>query len=208
MQVLRSVLIAEDHPLFREALTDVVGLLGEQAQCVAVEDCPSMLAALRGETDFDLLLMDYFLPGSSGFSALMDVRAQAPDMPVVIVSSLSDSDIVRQAAALGVAGFLPKSATRGAMVGALRLVLEGGISFPPELMTPSGKSGAGEDEDTLTPRQMEVLRSMALGKSNKEIARALGISGETVKVHISAILRRLGCTSRTQAVMAARKFLD
>lgn len=208
MPLLRTVLIAEDHPLFREALIDVVRLLGEQTECVAVEDCPAMLAALRGDCDFDLLLMDYFLPGSAGFSALMDVRAQAPDMPVVIVSSLGDADIVRQAAALGVAGFLPKSATRQAMVDALRLVLQGGVSFPAEMMTPAGRARTHEDEDTLTPRQMEVLHSMAQGKSNKEIARDLGISGETVKVHISAILRRLGCTSRTQAVMAARKYLD
>lgn len=208
MQLLRTVLVAEDHPLFREALIDVVRLLGEGTECVAVEDCPSMLAALQTDCEFDLLLLDFFLPGSSGFSALMDVRARVPDMPVVIVSSLGDADIVRQAAALGVAGFLPKSATRDAMVAALRLVLQGGVSFPPEMMAPAGRKSAGEDEDTLTPRQMEVLRSMARGKSNKEIARELGISGETVKVHISAILRRLGCASRTQAVMAARKFLD
>ena len=208
MPMLRSVLIAEDHPLFREALVDVVRLLGAEAECVAVEDCPAMLAALGADADFDLLLMDYFLPGSQGFSALMDVRAKAPDMPVVIVSSLGDADVVRQAAALGVAGFLPKAATRQAMVEALRSVLQGGVSFPSEMMASAKRDRHADEDDTLTPRQMEVLHSMAQGKSNKEIARDLGISGETVKVHISAILRRLGCTSRTQAVMAARKFLE
>ena len=208
MQTLRSVLVAEDHPLFRDALIDVVRLLGGEADCVAVEDCPAMLAALRADAEFDLLLLDYFLPGSAGFSALMDVRARAPDMPVVIVSSLGDADIVRQAAALGVAGFLPKSATRAAMVDALRVVLQGGISFPPTMMAAKARTRHGDEEEILTPRQMEVLHCMARGRSNKEIARDLGISGETVKVHISAILRRLGCTSRTQAVMAARKFLE
>lgn len=208
MQSLRTVLIAEDHPLFRDALTDVVRLLADSVRCVTVEDCPALLTALRDGEEFDLLLMDYFLPGSTGFSAVMDVRALAPDMPMVIVSSLNDSDIVRQAAALGVGGFLPKSANRDAMVAALRQVLAGGVSFPPEMMACPRRADGLDEEETLTPRQMEVLHSMAQGKSNKEIARDLGISGETVKVHISAILRRLGCSSRTQAVMAARKFLD
>lgn len=206
---VQNVLIAEDHPLFREALADVAGLLATGVESVAVEDCAAMLTAIENDDSFDLLLLDYFLPGSNGFGALMDVRAKAPGMPVVIVSSLNDAEIIRQAAALGVAGFLPKTATRDAMVAALRVVLAGGTSFPDGLMATSGKGSKLEDDEgePLTPRQMEVLQLMAQGKSNKEIARVLGISQETVKVHISAILRRLGCSSRTQAVMAARNFL-
>lgn len=206
---LNSVLIAEDHPLFLEALTSVAGLLAEGVQCVTAEDCASMLAAIEGDDSFDLLLLDYFLPGSQGFGALMDVRAKAPGMPVVIVSSLNDVDIIRQAAALGVAGFLSKSARREDMVTALKTVLAGGTCFPPEAMGAPRKTSRLEDDhgEPLTPRQMEVLQSMAQGKSNKEIARDLSISQETVKVHVSAILRRLGCSTRTQAVMVARDYL-
>lgn len=206
---LESVLIAEDHPLFLEALTSIVGLVADGVRCVTVEDCAAMLSAIESNECFDLLLLDYFLPGSQGFGALMDVRAKAPGMPVVIVSSLNDADMIRQAAALGVAGFLPKSTRREDMVAALKTVLAGGTSFPPEMMAPARTASRLEDDqgEPLTPRQMEVLQLMALGKSNKEIARDLSISQETVKVHVSAILRRLGCTTRTQAVMAARDYL-
>lgn len=207
---VQNILIAEDHPLFREALADVVDRLADGVACVAVEDCAAMLDAIVADDTFDLLLLDFYLPGANGFGALMEVRAKAPGMPVVIVSSLHDPDIVRQAAALGVAGFLPKSSTREDMVAALRTVLAGGTSFPADMMTPSTKTSKLEDDEgePLTPRQMEVLHLMAQGISNKEIARNLGISQETVKVHISAILRRLGCSTRTQAVMAARAFLE
>jgi DNA-binding NarL/FixJ family response regulator len=204
-----KVLIAEDHPLFREALSDIASLLADDAQILAVEDTDALLAAMETDDSYDLLLLDYFLPGAGGFGTLMKVQARAPGMAVVIVSSLEDNEIVRQAAALGVAGFLQKSATRLSMLDALRFVLAGGVSFPAELMAASSKNlNAGyEQGEPLTPRQMEVLKSLVLGKSNKEIARIEGISQETVKVHISAILRRLGCSTRTHAVVAARKLL-
>ncbi len=204
-----KILIAEDHPLFREALTDIASLLSEDAQSLAVEDTAALLAAMENDDSFDLLLLDFFLPGSGGFATLMEVQAKAPGMAVVIVSSLDDSEIVRQAAALGVAGFLHKSATRKSMVDALRAVLAGGVSFPADLLAASSKNinSGFEEGEPLTPRQMDVLKALVQGKSNKEIARILGISQETVKVHISSILRRLGCSSRTHAVVAARKLL-
>ncbi len=199
------VLIADDHPLFREALRHVVSLLDREAHCIEASSIEQTLALLGVEDGFDLLLLDLGLPGVSGLSGVVGVRAQAAATPVVIVSAWEDPEIVRQAICLGVSGFLPKSADREAMAAGLAKVLSGETWFPMFGEDPAAANPA--ELESLTPRQIMVLHLLGEGKSNKQIAFELSISQETVKIHISAILRKLGVSSRSQAILVANRLV-
>ena len=213
---MQTVLIADDHPLFREAVRDVVGRLfaakGWEFACVEATTLDEALAVAGDASDLDLILLDLYMPGTRDLSGLVALRAKQPATPIVVVSSLSDSDTVRRAMTCGAAGFIPKSSSKELMVNALQLVLAGGIYLPRELLdaAPASRRAAGEPQDStlpdrLTPRQVAVLARLAQGKSNKEIARELAISDLTVKAHVTAILRSLGVTTRAQAIVAFRR---
>jgi DNA-binding NarL/FixJ family response regulator len=205
MDTMLRVLIADDHPLFREALRHVVSLVEPDAHCVEAASIEQALALLGGEEAFDLLLLDLGLPGVSGLSGVVGVRAQAAATPVVIVSAWEDPEVIRQAVRLGVSGFLPKSADKQAMAAGLAKVLRGETCF--SMFGEAPVTGNLAELESLTPRQLMVLRLLGEGKSNKQIAFELSISQETVKIHISAILRKLGVTSRSQAILVANRIL-
>lgn len=215
-------LIADDHPLYREALVHVLGRAFDDARCQEVASLADALAAVDAvEADpFDVILLDLFLPGAEGFSGLAAMRMRAPDVPVVIVSASERGEAVRQAMTLGAAGYLPKSSTAAITEQAIRLVLSGGCYLPRQAMLEdlaapaAGGSGCGGSavdaaaaSASLTRRQAMVLEKLAEGLSNKEIARALDITEITVKAHISAILRKFGVTTRAQAIVAANRAL-
>lgn len=200
------VLIADDHPLFRDALRHVVSLVDPGAQCVEAASIEQALALLGGEETFDLVLLDLGLPGVSGLSGVVGVRAQSAATPVVIVSAWEDPEVIRQAVRLGVSGFLPKSADQGSMALGLAKVLRGETCFPLFGDQPV-EGGSLAELESLTPRQLMVLRLLGEGKSNKQIAFELSISQETVKIHISAVLRKLGVTSRSQAILVATRLI-
>lgn len=201
------VLIADDHPLFREAMTQVVRLVDAGVRCAEAATLEQALSLLNGDDQFDVVLLDLGLPGVSGLSGVVAVRAQAAATPLVIVSAWEEAEVIRQAARLGVSGYLPKSWPKQAMAEAIDKVLAGGTSFP---LSPAD-DGAGEEVtvaeglDALTPRQLTVLQLLGEGKSNKQIAYELSISQETVKIHISAILRKLGVSSRSKAILIANR---
>ena len=166
-------------------------------------------AALGRETGVDLVLLDLTMPGVQGFSGLIYLRAQYPDVPIVIVSASEEPSVIRRAVEFGASGFVPKSMDTAGIVNAIRTVLSGDIWAPPDvdLDTP-------EDQDVadlvgrmgrLTPQQMRVLMMLSEGLLNKQIAYELGVSEATVKAHVSAILQKLGVDSRTQAVIAASR---
>lgn len=204
------VLIADDHPLFREALTQIVLDVDAAAQCSEAETVEQAVRCVVTEDGFDLVLLDLGLPGANGLSGVLCIRAEAPTTPVVIVSAMDEFEVVRKAMRLGVSGYLPKSSPRQVMRSALVTVLEGGTWFP-VLGTQDGGHGkslaarAAELPESLTPRQIAVLRLLGEGKSNKQIAYDLSISQETVKIHISAVLRKLGVSSRAQALLVAQR---
>ncbi|SOD92594.1 response regulator transcription factor [Caenispirillum bisanense] len=214
-------LIADDHPLYREALVHVLGRAFDGARCTEVASLDEALAAVSAADEpFDVVLLDLFLPGAEGFSGLTAVRARAPDTPVVIVSASERGEAVRQAMLIGAAGYLPKSSTSAITEQAIRLVLSGGCYLPRQAMAEdppvvaavSGGGGvsavdAAAASASLTRRQTMVLEKLAEGLSNKEIARALDITEITVKAHISAILRKFGVTTRAQAIVAANRAL-
>jgi DNA-binding NarL/FixJ family response regulator len=216
---MSCVLIAEDHPLFRDALKGVLGqVFGSDEpglETVETGTIEELLAAIEADDTFDLVMLDLFMPGAQGLSHLVTVRARLPDTPIVIFSSVNDAKAVRQTITCGAAGFIPKSAAREEIANALRVVMDGGVYLPARFkaeldaaaLRPRHRVDEEEDRGKLTGRQVAVLELVAAGKANKQIAYELGISEITVKTHVTAILRKLRCTSRSQAIVMFQKRL-
>lgn len=209
MSQTTRILIADDHPLVRGALRQAVTSAVENAAIEECGDLEQLGALLEKERSADLVLLDLNMPGVRGFSGLLYLRAQYPDIPVVIVSASEDADTIRKCMGMGASGFIPKSTGIADMRDAIQQVLDGGI------WTPAGvdiKDGAdAQDADlvrrlaSLTPQQVRVLMMLSEGLLNKQIAYKLSVSEATVKAHVSAILQKLGVDSRTQAVIAASR---
>ena len=204
-----TILIADDHPLFRGALRQALGSIMPQASVIEASGLDEVMAAMARERDLDLILLDLTMPGVQGFSGLMYLRAQHPDVPVVIVSANEDPVVIRRAIEFGAAGFIPKSLESDRIGRAIQAVLAGDSWVPPDI-----ELNASEDKETaemmrrlatLTPQQVRVLMMLSEGLLNKQIAYELGVSEATVKAHVSAILQKLGVDSRTQAVIAAAR---
>lgn len=172
-------------------------------------DMDELSAALEKAKGADLVLLDLNMPGVRGFSGLMYMRAQYPDIPVVVVSANEERDTIRRCIDFGASGYIPKTTDVEAMRQAVRVVLEGGAWTPPDvdLSAPTDKETADivRRLSSLTPQQVRVLMMLSEGLLNKQIAYELSVSEATVKAHVSAILQKLGVDSRTQAVIAASK---
>ncbi|GEO80347.1 LuxR C-terminal-related transcriptional regulator [Pararhodospirillum oryzae] len=217
------LLIADDHELFRDGLRLVLGDLAPEVEVVEARSFDEALALVGAEPAgaFDLLLVDLVMPGLPWTEGLARLRALAPDSPIVVLSAGEDGALVREAVHRGAAGFISKAASSKVILGALKLVLSGGLYLPPTLLddapAPAGLGHAGSHAQggpgapdpalasPLTPRQREVLALIGQGKSNKEIAHALALSEGTVKLHVTAILKALGANNRTGAVIAAQR---
>jgi len=199
-----KILVADDHPLIREAFRHLLTELVPSVSVVEAGDCDTACRLIDEHPDFDLLLLDLRLPGAGGLATLDKLRSSHPALPVVVVSALEDPGTVRAALARGAMGFIPKSSPNDVMVNALRLVLSGGRYLPPEVLGADGSEPAPATAEDLhlTDRQREVLALMIQGKSNKLICRELGLAEATVKIHVTAILRALKVTSRAQAIVA------
>ncbi|UEM05519.1 response regulator transcription factor [Skermanella rosea] len=209
-----KVLIADDHPLFRDALKTALSLSVEGSLPTEASNLEEAIEAIRAQGDFDLALLDLSMPGVNGFSGLLALRAQFPALPVVIVSAHEDAKLVYQAIDYGAVGFIPKSTPREEMAEALRTVIKGNVYVPPHIQREQRTTECnGRDDDaeiarriaTLTAQQLRVLEMLGTGKLNKEIAFELNIAETTVKAHVSAILQKLKVYSRTQAVVFASK---
>jgi DNA-binding NarL/FixJ family response regulator len=210
---MAEIIIADDHPLFREALKGAVAHALPGARLCEAADVGSLLALLERHADAELLLLDLNMPGANGFSALIHVRTAHPGLPVVVISAREDSDTIRRALAHGAAGFIPKSAAVETLVSALRSVLDGESWAPPghgaPLALDPGELELARKLADLTPQQFRVLGMVCAGLLNKQIAYELTVSEATIKAHMTAILRKLGVHTRTQAVMlAGRLALD
>jgi DNA-binding NarL/FixJ family response regulator len=194
----------------RAALRTALQVLGPEARFVEASDSPATLSLVAEYDDLDLLLLDLNMPGAHALDTVRAVRQRAPQLPVAVVSAEQHSGTAAALLALGVAGFIPKSDPPEVIVGAVRLVLAGGIYVPPHLLQgyASAAPSAAAEIGTLTTRQLEVLRLLVQGKSNKVIARELGVTEGTVKVHLLAVFRTLDVRNRTEAVLAAQRFLD
>lgn len=208
-----KVVVADDHPLFRQAMQLAIESLAEHEQSVVLE--ASSIEEVRryanAESDLDLLLLDLRMPGMDGLAGLVELRRDFPQLPVVIVSASDEQRIIREAVALGASGYIPKTLPRETIQDALHQVLRGESWFP-GMGEPEAAPGVDEVHEraeriaSLTPQQLNVLKLVAQGKPNKIIAYELDIAETTVKAHITVILRKLGVFSRTQAVLVARDF--
>lgn len=210
MQSSKRILVIDDHPLFREGLRPLLQTLLPEADIVGVDDVESaLIMAKNAHGAVRLILVDLQLPRMGGLAAIGLLRQLLPETPIAVVSGSEQQSDARAALAAGAQGFVPKTMRPPDMVHALRQVLEGGFYAPPSMMgailgalPESGASGA--DEHGLTQRQRQVLECLCLGLSNKEIARQLNLTQNTIKTHISAIFKTLGVMSRTQAIIEAR----
>lgn len=195
------IVIADDHPLFRSALAHAVGKVWPDAAIIEASSAAEARAALA-DVGTEALLLDLHMADSTGLSVLMDLRQDYPALPIVIVSASEEPRVAAAAAQLGAAGFIPKSASLDAMREGLAAVRDGDGWFP------ESEAVADDDLDriaSLTPAQRRILGAIRQGLLNKQIAYELAISEATVKAHITAILRKLGVNSRTQAVLLAAK---
>jgi DNA-binding NarL/FixJ family response regulator len=205
-----KVLLVDDHALIRDALRGVLKELAHDATVLEASDCRQAMRLIDEHPDLHLILLDLNLPDRDGFAVLADLRKRYATISVVVLSALQDRDNVLRALDLGALGFIPKSSAREVMVNALRLVMSGGTYIPPEALA---RAGAKEVQPApgrpvspaelgLTERQLEVVALMMQGKSNKAISRILDVAEPTVKHHITAILKALKVTNRTEAVIA------
>ncbi|MDO5506591.1 MAG: response regulator transcription factor [Pseudoxanthomonas suwonensis] len=203
------ILIADDHPLFREAMRSAVARVLPDATVREADSAAALYAAVEAEPDADLLLLDLEMPGAQGFGVLAHLRATHPQLPVVIVSGHEEPVVMRRALEHGAMGYIPKSVDATSLGEAIAQVLDG-ERWAPALAFSAPPPDAEEQDIArrlreLTPQQMRVLQMMSTGLLNKQIAWELDVTEATVKAHVTAILRKLGANNRTQAVLVAGK---
>jgi two-component system, NarL family, nitrate/nitrite response regulator NarL len=204
-----KLLIVDDHPIVREGLAAFLEQLGPDTAVLQAGDASRALALAAEHSDLDAVILDLGLPGLNGMSAIAELGRIRPELPVIVLSASEDARQAREALAQGALGYVPKSASRQTLVSAIQLVLNGEIYVPPlvlgeppALLPPA--SGARISAGLLTDRQIEVLKRLSAGQSNKTIARDLDLSEKTVKAHVTAIFRALNVANRTQAAEAGR----
>lgn len=199
------VLIADDHPLVRDALARVMQQLDAGAELLLAQDFDS--TQRLAEQTPDLALVDLNMPGMDGVAGLRRLRLQQPAMPLIVASGQDDPVTIRSVLATGASGFIPKTDSPELLLQAVRLVLAGGTYVPPRTLDDYRDGAPPPEADTggLTPRQLDVLQLLLKGQPNKLIARELGLTEGTVKIHIAAILRALRARNRTEAVVRARE---
>jgi DNA-binding NarL/FixJ family response regulator len=208
-----EVLIVDDHPLFRAALKAGVAAVCTDCEFFEADSVAGLLETLEQHPHADLLLLDLNLPGAYGFCVLAHLRGTHPQLPVIVVSAMDDLRTVRKALAFGAQSFVSKSADAGTIGRNVQSVLRG------EFVSPAGlKADAEPEADVaaldlahrlaqLTAQQFRVFGMLCSGRPNKQIAYELQITEATVKAHMTGILRKLGATSRTQAVLLAGRLM-
>jgi two-component system, NarL family, nitrate/nitrite response regulator NarL len=207
-----KVLVVDDHPIFRDGLIALLQRLGAGTVILQAGDTADALKVVGEQAVIDVVILDLMMPGIGGLRAITELGQARPELPVVVLSSSEEPRDVRQALSLGALGYVPKSASPHTLLSAIRMVLTGGLYVPPllllettDLHSPSPRVGPEGRDAKLTDRQIDVLRRLAKGQSNKSVALELSLSEKTVKAHITAIFKALNVVSRTQAARVGRE---
>ena len=215
-----QVLLADDHVLFRDGMRYVLQQLSEQVDILCAGDFTEALRQAENNPAIDLALLDLHMPGSDGVSSIRIFHNRFPSIPLVVVSGSDQVSEIEWAMEYGAMGFISKTSSGKAMVSALRTILDGGIYFPPQLLTqtpaenqPAVEAKANTTDNKnghnnnygLTKRQMEALEYLADGLSNKEMALKMNLAEGTIKVHVAAAFQVLHVNSRMDAVRKAQK---
>lgn len=218
------ILIADDHRLIVEGVKLKLAELGPDTEFAEAMDVDDLRRVIHGDDahSFDLALVDLTMPGGHGTAHLAEVIETLPQLRVIVLSGSEDPALMKDLLAMGAHGFIPKAYSPEVMLSAVRLVMSGGTYVPPMMLqenhvapVPPTSNGAGFADNArtleerlrklLTERQIDVLRLLSQGKPNKLIARDLGISEGTVKIHLAAIFRALNVRNRVEAVVASRR---
>ncbi len=220
------VLLVDDHTLFRDGLKTLLGNIDQFNEVLDVDCGQAAISFLEDDDDIDVVLLDYELGDMSGLEVLSVIKAENPEIPVIMLSAREESALIQDLLAKGASGFITKTSSSDVMLSAISLVVSGGIYIPPAILTgqvttPNTSApttgikkplnansflapNMAEHGYQLTQRQTDVLEELGKGLSNKEIARELNMSPSTVKVHVAAILKELDAKNRTVAVTMAK----
>ncbi len=213
-----KILVADDHELFLKGLEMILQDFNAEVEIIKAKDYNEVFAAISAHKDLNLILTDLAMPGARWLDALQTIHQEMPETPIIILSAVFDREIVQKTIELGAAGYIPKTSSNAVILSAVNLVLSGGVYIPAELLQDVSQSEFNllkqletlpENQDVrekikiLSPRQIDVLKLIAKGKANKQIAYDLGLTEGTVKLHVTAILKLLNVYNRTGAVAAA-----
>ena len=213
-----KILIADDHELFLKGLEMILSDYSPKMELVKAKNYTEMFDIIKKQKDFNLILTDLAMPGAQWLEALNKIHETLPETPIIILSAVFDREIVQKTIDLGAAGYIPKTSSNAVILSAVNLVLSGGVYIPVELLKETAEDEFDmlkqvekipESQDVkdkvkiLSQRQVEVLKLIAKGQSNKQIAYELGLTEGTVKLHVTAILKLLNVYNRTGAVVAA-----
>ena len=206
-----KILIADDHALFRDGLSMRLEKIEPESVIFQAANFSQALKILDDEKKIDLIILDLDMPDMNWEEGLTEVREKAGDVRYVVVSASEDPKDIRKSLAQGASGYIPKRSDPKILTGALQLIIDGGTYLPPSVLDVSPTTekndavASGSNGKKLTNRQQQVLGYVAQGMSNKQIAYEMGVSEATVKLHINALLRSVGATNRTQALIMAQK---
>jgi DNA-binding NarL/FixJ family response regulator len=204
------IVIADDHALIRGGLALLIDMASSGAEVLQANNFKQVMIFLEQNEPVDLLLLDLMMPGMKGEADIKAISQRWPEVPIIIVSVKEDLNSIRSSLAAGAMGYIPKTSSPDVTVSAIQLVLAGGVYVPPHVLSlgSTGLEGVSEEENNfgLTQRQTEVLNFVVVGKSNQAIASELGLTTGTIKMHVSAIFKRLNVSSRTEAAMKYSEF--
>lgn len=210
-----TILLADDHALFRDGMRYVLQQLGEEVDVLDAATFPEALQQAESRLIIDLALIDLNMPGSDGAASVHVFHTRYPEIPLVVVSGSDQRDDIERVMEFGAMGFISKMTSGKVMLNALRMVIDGGVYLPPQLLLQTVDSmepniqpdrrSSRSNEYGLTTRQMEVLQHLAHGKSNKDIAREMKLAEGTVKIHVAAIYQALHVSNRLEAVRAGQR---
>ena len=202
--VKMKILIADDHDLLRDTL--VMFLQGEgNIETVTASDFDAAMACVDTKGPFDLIMLDYNMPGMSGLNGLKKALEYNGGQRVALMSGIATKNVAEEALAIGAAGFVPKTLSAKSLLNAVRFMGMGEQYAPIDFMTQEEDSAPNPLAEKLSRRELQVLEGLSQGKSNKEIARDLDLQEPTIKLHVKTLYRKIGAGNRTQAALIAKE---